>query len=86
MYSMGTDRLLDLFTFEDNDTAKNPNNNNNNDKGDTSTKNDSSLMMAIDDLWCEEEYSKLSVSEFLNGLILPSQAPSTSQEKKQPEE
>ena len=54
MYSMGTNRLLDLFTTTDNQ------------------KNNSLNGMKDDDLWCYDEYSQLSLSEFVKNAFVSS--------------
>jgi len=58
MFSMGTDRLLDLFSFDTsgrNETAGNE-------------MGTSQVIDSVDDAWFEEEYSSLSVKDFLLNL------------------
>ena len=56
MYSMGTNRLLDLFTTTD------------------TQNNKSSNVMKDDDLWCHDEYSQLSLTEFVKNTFMSSSA------------
>ena len=58
MYSMGTDRLLDIFTFRSNDNDKK-----------SSGKDTLSSLPGFDDLYeQDEEYHSLSVEEFIKGF------------------
>lgn len=56
MYSMGTDRLLDIFTFRSNDNNKN--------SGDDQAPN----LGALDETYSADDYASLSVQEFISGF------------------
>jgi len=57
MYSMGTDRLLDLFTFQTAD-----------DEDDRSVDAGLKALGEVDEEWFDEEYSSLSVEEFVEAF------------------
>ena len=61
MCSMGTDRLLDLFSFKSDVSVKKPK--------EKASGNIMNEVLSIDDVWEENEYSNLSVEGFLNGLL-----------------
>lgn len=56
MYSMGTDRLLDIFTFRSNENDKR--------SGEELTSN----LGALDETYSADDYASLSVQEFISGF------------------
>lgn len=58
MFSMGTDRLLDIFTFQSNDNKAK--------KGRAART--STNLDALDDFYGGEEYASLSVSSFIDSF------------------
>lgn len=59
MYSMGTDRLLDIFTFRSNDSSR---------KGSKSTSAQSANLEALEEQYSGEDYASLSVNAFIDGF------------------
>lgn len=57
MYSMGTDRLLDIFTFKGDDDDDNKR-----------QKASAHSLDGLDEMYDEEDYSSLSIHEFVRGF------------------
>lgn len=60
MYSMGTDRLLDIFTFRSNSDG--------NSSGTKSCKASAANLDALDEEYSGEDYASLSLKSFIEGF------------------